>query len=53
MIRFQNNKLRISATRNQIANTYLTELEMCDTAANDRFKCNIDTINKMSNNKSM
>ena len=46
MITFQSNKLRISATRKQIADTYLTEIEMCDTAANDRFKCGIVTIRK-------
>ena len=46
MIKFQSNKLRISATRKQIADTYLPEIEMFDTAENDPFKCDIVTIMK-------
>ena len=37
-------KLRINATILQIADLYLTNSEMCDTATNDCFKCCIVTI---------
>ena len=50
---FQSNESRLSATRNQIMDEYLTKSQSCDKTANDWFKSVLLRLGKASNNKSM